>query len=471
MLLELARQLIECAHVDVTEPIPVVFNLSSWTEKLNLADWLARELNNIYYVPRKVALAWVKENKMLLLLDGLDEVRQEVRAKCVETINEFRKAHGMTSLAVCSRSEDYANLRAKLFFVGAIEIQPLTQTQIYKFCDRLGEEMENIKRVLKKDTALREMAETPLLLSVMVLAYRNTENKDILISGSLEERRRNLFDTYIKRMFERPGRSEVGFFKKHDVLHWLSWLARRMMENDQIPYYVENMQSDWLPKKQSLWFRKILIALNEIVYGKDHISTVDALRWDWRKAKKIIGFALVFGYFIGAGIATDIPLGYQAEYFSALLSCGISAALFVFLLAGFKITRVEQTIRPGQRLYFTLMNFLFSFLLSGLLVAVIFSLVFGSFFGFRAGFDKGLMLLFAPIAGLVVGLFYGGLTLIQHYALRMILGLANHLPWRLIHFLDYCVDLIFLRRVGGGYIFVHRLLMEHFADMYTADEK
>jgi hypothetical protein len=27
-------------------------------------------------------------------------------------------------------------------------------------------------------------------------------------------------------------------------------------------------------------------------------------------------------------------------------------------------------------------------------------------------------------------------------------------------------DLIFLRRVGGGYIFVHRLLMEHFAEMY-----
>jgi len=34
---------------------------------------------------------------------------------------------------------------------------------------------------------------------------------------------------------------------------------------------------------------------------------------------------------------------------------------------------------------------------------------------------------------------------------------------------DYCVDLIFLRRVGGGYIFVHRLLMEHFAAMYQEE--
>ena len=43
----------------------------------------------------------------------------------------------------------------------------------------------------------------------------------------------------------------------------------------------------------------------------------------------------------------------------------------------------------------------------------------------------------------------------------------NLLPWRLVPFLDHCVDLIFLRRVGGGYIFVHRLLMEHFAEMYV----
>ena len=42
MLLELTRQLIERAREDGTEPLPVVFNLSSWTEKLTFDDWLAR---------------------------------------------------------------------------------------------------------------------------------------------------------------------------------------------------------------------------------------------------------------------------------------------------------------------------------------------------------------------------------------------------------------------------------------------
>ncbi|HRJ59310.1 MAG TPA: NACHT domain-containing protein, partial [Anaerolineales bacterium] len=151
MLLELARGLIARAREDVTQPIPMVFNLASWTEKLTLADWLAQELNNLYSVPRKTAPDWVKGNKLLLLLDGLDEVRQESRAKCVEAINEFRKQNGLTSLAVCSRSQDYADLSAKLSFEGAIEVQPLTQEQITEFFNRFGEEMAGIKQALEKD--------------------------------------------------------------------------------------------------------------------------------------------------------------------------------------------------------------------------------------------------------------------------------------------------------------------------------
>jgi hypothetical protein len=40
------------------------------------------------------------------------------------------------------------------------------------------------------------------------------------------------------------------------------------------------------------------------------------------------------------------------------------------------------------------------------------------------------------------------------------------LPLRLVPFLDECAERIFLRKVGGGYIFVHRLLMEHFASLH-----
>jgi hypothetical protein len=36
-------------------------------------------------------------------------------------------------------------------------------------------------------------------------------------------------------------------------------------------------------------------------------------------------------------------------------------------------------------------------------------------------------------------------------------------PFHYAQFLDTAVDRIFLRKVGGGYIFLHRMLLEYFA--------
>ena len=38
--------------------------------------------------------------------------------------------------------------------------------------------------------------------------------------------------------------------------------------------------------------------------------------------------------------------------------------------------------------------------------------------------------------------------------------------WRVVPFLDHSTERIFLRKVGGGYIFIHRLLQEYFASLY-----
>ena len=48
------------------------------------------ELNLRYDVPRKIGQEWVNNDQILLLLDGLDEVKPEHRAACVEAINAFR---------------------------------------------------------------------------------------------------------------------------------------------------------------------------------------------------------------------------------------------------------------------------------------------------------------------------------------------------------------------------------------------
>ncbi|HBL11424.1 MAG TPA: signal transduction protein, partial [Cyanobacteria bacterium UBA11162] len=73
--------------------------------------------------------------------------------------------------------------------------------------------------------------------------------------------------------------------------------------------------------------------------------------------------------------------------------------------------------------------------------------------------------------GVVIGLLFGvfspaGIACIQHLTLRVILYFSNDTPWNYARFLDYATQLIFLQKVGGGYIFIHRLLLEHLANSY-----
>jgi hypothetical protein len=66
------------------------------------------------------------------------------------------------------------------------------------------------------------------------------------------------------------------------------------------------------------------------------------------------------------------------------------------------------------------------------------------------------------LAGIFVGLILGGTALIQHLSLRIVLWQSG-LPWNFKQFLKYCVERRLLLRVGGSYRFLHRELLDHFA--------
>jgi len=449
MLLELARGLVARAREDVTQPIPMVFSLASWTEKLSLTDWLAQELNNLYSVPRKTAPDWVKGNKLLLLLDGLDEVRQESRAKCVEAINEFRKQNGLTSLVVCSRSQDYADIKAKLSFEGAIEVQPLSQTQITKFFNRFGKEMAGIKQALEKDSALREMAETPLFLSIMLMAYQDKRDAEILVSGDENARRKHLFDTYIERMFERPRLNYLSL-KKQNILSRLSWLASTMINLNKSSIQKVDMDASWLRQK-ALWRRYVLLMnFTTVLFFSFVTYIVIGLRNGFPPSWITVGIYAFLAFWLlnaknrneGDNDVPDFTRGATKGIGTILYAIAFGSLLGIFFSSGLSFF-------PATIIYvFHLFGWIKSFYWSSVWNLFFYlSLFTTTAFSFRFGIG----------------------SIMEHYITRIILSFAGILPYRLVPFLDHCVDLIFLRRVGGGYIFVHRLLMEHFAEMYVEE--
>jgi hypothetical protein len=75
-------------------------------------------------------------------------------------------------------------------------------------------------------------------------------------------------------------------------------------------------------------------------------------------------------------------------------------------------------------------------------------------------------ILYAPVA-LPIVLWAGGRAALQHLVLRLLLTRNQAAPWKYVRFLDEATDRLLLRKVGGGYVFVHRLLLDYFADLQS----
>jgi hypothetical protein len=71
----------------------------------------------------------------------------------------------------------------------------------------------------------------------------------------------------------------------------------------------------------------------------------------------------------------------------------------------------------------------------------------------------------APLIGFLLALSAGGNAVIKHGFLRFILRRRGDIPTNYARFLDYAGSIGILRKVGGGYIFVHRYLLEYFAEL------
>lgn len=525
MLLELARQLITRAEENPASPIPVVFNLSSWDPKLTFAGWLVDELVTKYYISRKVAQAWVDADELLLLLDGLDEVSVEYREECVKAINDFREDHNM-ELVVCSRSREYGELSARLRLWSAICLLPLTIEQIDLFFQETGPEFDSLRRALEIDTGLQELAQSPLMLNVFILAYHGLHVRDLEAIDGSEDRRRHLFDTYIERMFTRRGAHQP--YSPGQTVRWLALLARKMIAHGQTLFLIERMQPDWLENKRQIRQHRILFGLLQglllavplgllislyfglhlrlpsgllagglvglfvmllmmlasrgSVESESALKPTEKLRWSWGKAKKNLPLGLFLGLFGGLLVGGLFWLLYRPALGVLLgLLAGLFGVLINGLLDGLERVEVEVRAKPGLGIQASLNSILSVGRYVGLLLGVPVGLLAALYFMITGGIIIGLLL--GLIFGLFVGLVtmlaiavtvgfrhYGGLFVISFFALYLLLYRNGLIPWRYVDFLDYAADRIFLHKVGGGYIFVHRLLMEHFASLAPRPE-
>ena len=265
LLLELAEQLLNRAEQDDSQPIPVVLNLSSWAvRRPTLARWMVSELNERSDVPKGLAERWVETEQIIPLLDGLDEVGAASRQACAEAINNFRRDHGLLPIAVCSRIADYEALGTKLRLRSAVVVQPLTRSDIRDYLGQVGDPLRGLWATLNKDSSLLELLQTPLMLWVAILAYRDAP-VEFLGAYSLKQRRRRIFASFVEAMFKR--RSVEKRYSPEQTVSSLCWLASALRRSEQTVFHFENLNEAWLATRSQRWLSAGLVVLSSGLVG------------------------------------------------------------------------------------------------------------------------------------------------------------------------------------------------------------
>jgi uncharacterized tellurite resistance protein B-like protein/DNA polymerase III delta prime subunit len=530
ILLKLAQELIANAREDQDNPIPVILNLSSWRPRKpqKFADWIVHELNKRYKVPRTLGEDWVKDQRLLVLLDGLDEVKPEFRKACVNSLQQFLNEHNLTEIVVCCRIKEYEAISVRLELQRAIYIQPLTLEQVKQVLEMAGNQLESVRRLLETDPILQELAKLPLMLNIMAQAYKGIAIENLPKLDSIEKYRQHLFNKYIEEGFNRTVTN--ARYSEAQARHWLTWLAQRMLREpeseSQTIFLIEQMQPNWLKLTKEKWIYHIGLKLRDgiragfittvlvtsfisvaspprgltdllsgglsalllglivgsIAYfrsngmtgdpAQDSIKTVETLQWSWERAVRGLRIALPvgismgvsYGYGTGWIVGTIIPQHYGGFITGIVtgvilgLIFGLIYGLNAWLDEGLSGPRIEKKVFPNQGIKQSA--------ISAIILVVIGSSIIGSIIGLL---NVSLTHSFVPssfvasILGLCLIFNKAGDAVTKHIILRISLYFNGQIPWDFFKFLEYAKKSTFVNRVGGGYKFYHRIIMEHFA--------
>ncbi len=219
-------------------------------------EWLIEELNIRYQIPPEIGEFGIKNDQLALLLDGFDEVKKEYQETCIEAINAFRQKH-MTDIVICSRIADYEELATKFKLRGAILLQTLTDQEIDKYLMSMGNNLAALREILHQDIEMRELAKTPLALSIMSLIYTGKSLEEL--SSIKLAHHKHLFDAYIEHMIKNKSTVNTPY-KAEQTISWLSWLAQTMFQHNKSRFSPKQLQIIYLDHA-SRWVYVLCIGL------------------------------------------------------------------------------------------------------------------------------------------------------------------------------------------------------------------
>ena len=246
----------------------------------------------------------------------------------------------------------------------------------------------------------------------------------------------------------------------------------------------------------ALYFGLIGVLLSLILIGKSRsIQPSDTVVLSWRnlwwsfinikqlRRALIVGMVVLLCFGLSLIIRAGREMGPIYSYYAwdfglnEILKYGLSSVLSISLSVGFSYwlilglsnglssTTLEghRRVTPNEGIRHSASNSLrigcVSALASGFVYELSQMLPYGLTW-WLSNIELNDLLIIMLAGGIIAGLLTGGLACLRHAVLRWLLWRSKYISWNYSHFLDDSTQRILLKRVGGGYSFVHRLVLD-----------
>ncbi|MEA5620550.1 NACHT domain-containing protein [Cronbergia sp. UHCC 0137] len=268
-LLELSETLVNIAEEQPLKPIPVLLNLSSWQPRQPIRKWMILTLSSKYGKPPKTIEQLLNDQKLLPLLDGLDELNSFLRQICIGEINIFlSEVNRPLSLVVCTRKEEYISAKIRLKLNGAVCLLPLSDDQIQSYLQQIKNLSDS--HTFVQDAILFDLIRIPLFLNLAIFCYKKNSPQKWQMLDSSEERLQYLWNTYLSERLIDDNDAKI---KKIRV--WLTWIAQQLAQESKFDFVVAQLQpSKTLNRNQKkVYILILLLIISSIVELAIYLNT------------------------------------------------------------------------------------------------------------------------------------------------------------------------------------------------------
>jgi hypothetical protein len=482
LLLQLELALLESE----TDLLPVILNLATWKKDyVALELWLKELLPVELGANKKYVADILQQNRLILLLDGLDEVEESNRTACLEAIGRYREATD-SQYVITSRIEEYRAITKDAPVNLQIEVGDLTLDQMVMELTRMGHQHAEaipLLNALKNHSLLREAAQVPFYFNTLQLLFAGGKTlSDLALKGStVEAIREELTPLFVSYALTIPSDKN---YTPQQAERGLSFLANNMTKRNKVVFELADLQYDW--SHLSLSRGQLFVAnyISKFVAGPVVFAAFGLA------GGLVCGLAcgLAYGraYGLVIGLIISIVLGLV---FALLLYVLAICIVIIFSKTSLKIetrgkikwswwfywqnVKSKAVFSPIVLIIVYLVLGIFygvSALAFGFVGSLAFSLI-GGFFDYIKSDSVAVIQIVHPYQRFKNSTRMLHFSILQYWHLMYIFNKKGLLPLQIVLFLNDMVAQRLLESPDGAtWRFRHRILQEHFSKKWETTE-